>query len=83
MPSHSHALISSTDTANASVPGPSVHLATASNGTLYAPAANAPPYGVMAPCVGTAGNSIPHNNMMLSLCGNFCIAWAGIYPQRP
>ena len=38
----------------------------------------------MAPvAVQTAGNSLPHNNMMPTLVGNFCICYAGIYPQRP
>lgn len=83
MPSHSHALVSSTDTANVSVPAPNVHLATASTGTLYAPSANAPPYAVMAPSVGLTGNNLAHNNMMPTLVGNFCIAYNGVYPQHP
>ena len=84
MPQHSHALVSSTDTANTPTPSPSVHLATASTGTLYAPVANVAPYAVMSPtAVQIAGNSFPHDNMMPTLVGNFCICFSGIYPSRP
>ena len=81
LPSHSHALVSSTNTASTATPGPTVHLATASAGNLYAPAANAAPYQTMAACIQAAGNSVPHNNIMPTLVGNYCIAWAGIYPS--
>ena len=30
-----------------------------------------------------AGGSLPHNNMMLSLVVNFCIALQGVFPARP
>jgi len=84
MPSHGHALLSSTDTDNVSVPAQNVHLATASGGTLYAPTASAAPYGMMAAAsVGAAGNNLPHDNMMPTVVGNFCIAYAGAYPPHP
>jgi microcystin-dependent protein len=82
MPVHSHALMSSTATADSVTPGPTLHLATASAGTLYAPAANIPSYDRMAACVTTAGNSIPHNNMMPTVTCNYCICWAGIFPSQ-
>ena len=81
MPSHSHALLSSTATATSATPGPTVHLATASANLLYAPAANAGPYEVMAACVNTAGNSLPHNNIMPTIVGNYCMAVDGIFPS--
>ncbi len=73
MPTHSHALMSSTATATDVTPGPTLHLATASAGELYAPIANAGTYSTMAPCVATSGNSIGHNNMMPSVVANYCI----------
>ena len=82
MPSHSHALVSSTVTGNTATPGQTVHLATASAGTLYAPAANAAPYAVMAACVQRAGSSLPHNNIMPTVVANYCIAYAGIFPSQ-
>jgi microcystin-dependent protein len=81
MPVHSHALMSSTATADTVTPGPTLHLATASAGTLYAPAANIPSYDRMAACVATAGNSVPHDNMMPTVTCNYCICWAGIFPS--
>lgn len=81
MPTHSHSLLSSTTTATTATPGTTVHLATASSGTLYAPIANAAPYATMAPCVTTAGNSLGHNNMMPTVVANYCICYAGIFPS--
>jgi microcystin-dependent protein len=81
MPRHSHALMSSTSTATTATPGPTVHLATASSGYLYAPAANAAPYGTMATCVVAAGNSVSHSNIMPTIVANYCIAFSGIFPS--
>lgn len=80
MATHSHALLSSTTTATTATPGPTVHLATASSGTLYAPIANAPPYDTMAACVTTSGNSQGHNNMMPTVVANYCICYSGVFP---
>jgi len=81
IPSHSHALVSSTAAANTATPGTTVHLATASADNLYAPASSAGPYKTMAPCVQTTGNSLPHNNIMPTIVANYCIAWEGVYPS--
>lgn len=80
MPSHSHALTSSTATATAATPAADLHLATASANNLYAPPATATPYSVMAACVGAAGNSFAHNNMMPTVVANYCICMVGVYP---
>jgi len=84
MPSHSHALLSSTSVANSQTPGTTVHLATSSSTAhnLYAPQEGVTGYDVMAPSVAPTGNSIPHNNMMPTLTGNYCIAYVGIYPSQ-
>jgi microcystin-dependent protein len=81
MPTHSHALMSSTTTATTPTPGTTVHLGTASAGNLYAPVANAAPYETMAACVSSAGGSIGHPNMMPTVVGNYCICFAGIFPS--
>ena len=36
-----------------------------------------------AQALNLAGGSLPHNNMMLSLVVNFCIALQGVFPARP
>jgi microcystin-dependent protein len=47
---------------------------------LYGPA---PPNTTLAPTsIGTAGNSIPHENRQPYLALNFIIAFAGIFPSR-
>ncbi|CCD97793.1 tail fiber protein [Bradyrhizobium sp. STM 3809] len=81
IPAHSHALLSSTVPADTATPGPTVHLATASTGNLDAPIANAGTYSVMAPCLVAAGQSVPHNNIMPTVVGNYCICIAGIFPS--
>jgi microcystin-dependent protein len=84
MPSHSHALLSTTNPGTTPTPGPTVHLATSSYAAhnLYAPQANVPSYGVMAASVAPNGSSVPHNNMMPTLTANYCIAVYGIYPSQ-
>lgn len=84
MPTHSHALTSTTNQGTTAAPGPNVHLATVNvaNKVLYAPANGIAGYDVLAPCVGEAGSGTPHENMMPSLTMNFCIALEGIYPSR-
>jgi microcystin-dependent protein len=81
MPTHSHALESSTTVSTIATPANTVHLGTASTPNLYAPVANAAPYEKMAACVTTAGNSLPHDNMMPTVVGNYCICAQGIYPS--
>lgn len=78
MPAHGHALMSSSETATAVTPANTLHLATASSGNLYAPAANAAPYAVMASSITPAGSSLAHDNMMPTVVGNYCICFAGV-----
>jgi len=81
MPSHSHALTSSTAVGATALPGPTVHLATASSGYLYAPPANIPSYDVMASCIVSNGNGLPHDNMMPTIVANYCMAYNGVFPS--
>jgi len=83
MPVHSHGLLSSTATAGTPTPAATVHLATASAGNLYAPAADAAPYETMAACVALAGSSLPHNNIMPTVVGNYCICSRISVKSRP
>lgn len=86
MASHSHSLRSSTLPATTQIPGTQVTIATNepadADKLLYAPAASASPYIVMAPAVSRTGGNGPHNNMMPSLVGNYCICFNGQYPIR-
>jgi len=84
MPSHGHALLSTTNPGNTATPGTGVHLAASSAATteLYAPLANVPGYNVMAPSITPTGNNLPHDNIMPTQVANFCICWAGIFPSQ-
>ena len=81
MPRHSHALISSTATCDATTPSADVHLGAASSGNLYAPSASQTTYKTMAPAIAPAGASLPHNNMMPTLVANYCICYLGVFPS--
>lgn len=81
MPSHGHGLVSTTNVGTTATPANNVHLATSNNsGKLYAPLANVTGYIGLAASVTQAGGSQPHDNMMPTLVGNFCIATEGVFP---
>jgi microcystin-dependent protein len=82
LPSHSHALVSTTNAGTTATPATNVHLATSSDGkNLYNSQANAAPYDVMASSIGPAGGSVGHPNTMPTIAANFCIATTGIFPS--
>ncbi|MBD2753686.1 phage tail protein [Spirosoma validum] len=89
MPSHSHALMGSTDAATASTI--SNNVPATSNGSTegsetpvtvnaYAAANNLVPANPNA--IGAAGGNQGHDNMQPYLCLNYCIALEGIFPSR-
>jgi microcystin-dependent protein len=89
MPNHGHTLNATTANASTGTVGNTVIPATVTgpNSPLFyaAPATNFPPPApvqMAAGACGPAGNSLPHNNMMPSLCITFIIALAGAYPSR-
>ena len=83
MPSHGHALVSTTNAGTTATPAQNVHLAASNTtGKVYAPQADVTSYNVMAPSLTQTGNNLPHDNMMPTLTCNFCIAYEGIYPSQ-
>lgn len=82
---HGHPLTSTTNPATTTLPGTTVHLATATPSTVraYAPTANVATYELLAAqsVLPTGGNG-PHANMMPSLVMNFCMSTEGIYPSN-
>jgi microcystin-dependent protein len=83
IPAHTHSVQATSATATSSMPGNAVMLGAISGDTMYAtditgltgiPAA--------AQSVSVAGGSQPHENTMPTLTVQYCIAWAGIYPQQ-
>jgi microcystin-dependent protein len=84
MPIHNHSVMgfNNPPPANAGTPDPSVCLARSSGTTIYlSPVPNN--LGQMAfQTIAPAGGSLPHNNMMVFLTLNFCIALQGVFPPR-
>ncbi|MFN2622998.1 MAG: phage tail protein [Chthoniobacterales bacterium] len=80
IPSHTHALMASTSTANQPGPNANNSLARVQGATPYGAATNLVP---MAPeALAPAGGDQPHNNMMPYLTFYFNIALQGVYPPR-
>lgn len=83
MPVHGHALNTSTDLANASVPGGAVPAARPRAGpVVYATAGSTPAVTLHADSVSDTGGMQPHDNMQPSLGLNFIIALQGFFPSR-
>src|SRR5262249_10468468 len=88
IPSHPHPANADTGVANSGSPAGNVY--------KEGQTTNSPPEAIasynnsLAPMValnfqtiGLTGSSAPHNNMMPTLCLNFCIALQGVFPSRP
>jgi microcystin-dependent protein len=83
MPAHSHGL--SVTEVNASTNNPSGQvlakaLHSGAQGKIYNPAT--PDTPLAATSVGTAGSSLPHNNIQPSLVLRYCISMQGVFPTR-
>jgi microcystin-dependent protein len=86
MPAHSHTFVASTANATAAAIGTGENLVpatpTVSNASAYAVSGPLTLLQTLAPgTCGLAGNSLPHSNMMPSLCITFVIALYGVYPS--
>jgi microcystin-dependent protein len=78
IPAHSHALMASTDIANAGEPDGNV---SAQTGTFDGYQSTAGAIAMAPQSVGAAGGSQPHDNMSPYLCINYIISMFGIYPS--
>ncbi|MFT7775635.1 phage tail protein [Roseateles sp.] len=81
LPAHSHALLATSDLANAGVPGGAVPAAKPRGGmNRYAPVGSDTVMGTSS--LTSAGGSQPHSNMQPSLAMYWVIALVGIFPSR-
>lgn len=87
IPVHTHQVSANAAPADSSGPSVSGQTMTWGNAGVGNPNAYAPyaantmtQMGPMSNAI--AGSSLPHNNMMLSLTLNFCIALQGVFPPR-
>jgi len=81
IPVHDHGLLASPDPADLGSPSPTRSLAR-SQPSIYKQPAGASPQPMAPEAVGTAGGSLPHNNLMPYTTLNFCIALQGVFPPR-
>lgn len=82
MPAHSHLVqVATGNPAESNSPDGAVLSTT--NRAVFTTVA--PPAGnyMSAQAIGTAGSSLPHNNMQPYVTMNFCIALQGVFPPRP
>jgi microcystin-dependent protein len=85
MPAHNHNFLGTST--NADVPAPAknaslgtIAQASAKGDSYYAP--DTTPQSLNTGSVGTAGGSLPHDNIQPYLAVNWCIALSGIFPSR-
>jgi microcystin-dependent protein len=81
MAQHSHTAQNAA-ASTAGSPGPTLIFGGGGRGKEPAFAPAATPVAMSAQAIGTAGGSLPHNNMPPYLTVNFIIALQGIYPSR-
>jgi len=83
MPAHSHVMSATTAAANATAIGSTVELGALSGDTMYATdVTGANGFATSLASTTMAGGNQPHDNLMPTLTVQYCIAWAGIFPQQ-
>lgn len=85
MPAHTHSLNAvKVDAATANITNTSLPAQPTAGSPpyFYASGTGMIPHNMAANAVMPAGSSLPHNNMMPSLCVSFIIALEGVFPSR-
>jgi microcystin-dependent protein len=80
IPSHTHPMLGSADTANATAAANAV-LATSTGATVFPYGADAPLTTLAPASIGPVGGSQPHTNFQPYLCVDFIISLFGIFPS--
>jgi microcystin-dependent protein len=89
MPRHTHAITALPIASTVETPVAGSHLSQGHGGSrgtsfpIRTYTTQAPGTTLSNAAVGTAGGSLPHDNMQPSLVMNWCIAMQGIFPARP
>ena len=81
MPSHTHALLGSTNLANSNSPTNQVAALTQA-ATITAYGTDTPLVALLPASVGSVGGSQPHTNFQPYLCVDFIISLFGIFPSQ-
>lgn len=81
IPSHSHALLASSNLATGTAPGAAVLPARPTVATVSPYGSDAPRISMSPTAVSSVGGSQPHSNMQPYLCVNFIVSLFGIFPS--
>ena len=81
IPTHSHALLATSDAASATAPAASETLARALASTITPYGTDAPSVNLSPQMVGSVGGSQPHSNFQPYLCIDYIISLFGIFPS--
>jgi microcystin-dependent protein len=82
MPSHSHAMVASTQPGEDAAPNPTEALARSVGASLYQTTTNQNIVQLSDNALTSSGGDQPHNNLQPYLTLNFCIALQGVFPPR-
>lgn len=82
IPSHSHPLLATINSAAGTAPSPNVLPGTAATSTITPYGTDAPQFQLHPQTIGGTGGSQPHNNFQPYLCVNFIISLFGIFPSQ-
>ena len=83
IPGHNHPMTATTVTVGSTTVTNTQEFGTVAGETMYATDATGATMYLTSPLSTQAvGNTQPHDNEMPTLTVQFCIAWAGIYPQQ-
>ena len=83
MPTHGHTLNATTSAATSGTPGAALELGALAGDTMYVTDISGATSILSSPASTVAnGGSQPHENTMPTLPVQYCIAYAGVYPQQ-
>ncbi|MEP7452080.1 tail fiber protein [Phyllobacterium sp. SB3] len=83
MPAHNHTMLATTGLAANTSVGTSVELGALNGDTMYATDITGAGAATTSPAsTQSTGGNTGHDNTMPTLTAQFCIAWAGIFPQQ-
>jgi microcystin-dependent protein len=83
IPAHTHTMSATSSPASSNAPGSTFELGALSSDTMYT--SNITGVSSISPAAATissSGNNQPHDNLMPTLTGTYCIAVAGIFPSQ-
>jgi len=82
IPAHTHTVYVTSSPASSNAPGNTVELGALSSDTMYTSEITGTSISPANSMISTTGGNQPHDNLMPTLTGTYCIAVVGIYPSQ-